>query len=77
MLMGVAKIIPLLQGAAAAPTDSAEVMSAGIGTGSELALVAILAVALVGGAVAMLAGDRVRRAENARRPASWGGDLPD
>ena len=29
MLMGVAKIIPLLQGAAAAPTDSAEVMSAG------------------------------------------------
>ena len=76
MLMGVAKIIPLLQGATAPQADTT-VMSAGIGTGSELALVAILAVALVGGAVAMLAGDRVRRAENARRPVSWGGDLPD
>jgi hypothetical protein len=52
--------------------DSSAVMSAGIGTGSELALVAILAVALVGGAIAMLAGDRVRRSEAARRPAEWG-----
>jgi len=53
-------------------TDSSAVMSAGIGTGSELALVAILAVALVGGAIAMLAGDRVRRAEAAKRPPEWG-----
>jgi len=75
MMTGVAMIIPMMtQSAGSAPptADSAVVMSAGLGTGSEFALVAILAVALVGGAVAMLAGDRVRRGEAARRPADWG-----
>jgi hypothetical protein len=62
-------------GAASGAADSATTMSAGIGgvgTGGELTLVGILALALVGAAVAMVAGDVVRRREAARRPAEWG-----
>ena len=61
-------------GAAQGAADSAATMSAGIGfgTGGELTLVGILALALVGAAVAMFAGDAVRRRESARRPAEWG-----
>ena len=61
-------------GAAGSAADSAAtVSSAGIfGTGGELTLVGILALALVGAAVAMVAGDVVRRRERANRPAEWG-----
>ena len=62
-------------GAAQGAADSAAtITSAGIGfgTGGELTLVGLLALALVGAALAMYAGDLVRRRESARRPAEWG-----
>ncbi len=62
-------------GAAQGAADSATTMTnagIGIGTGGEMTLVGILALALVGAAVAMFAGDAVRRRESARRPVEWG-----
>lgn len=49
---------------AAASTDDGII--AGIGTGGELTLTLLLALALVGGVIAMFAGDRARRRDRER-----------
>jgi hypothetical protein len=68
----------LLQAAgAAATTPDSGSFIAGIGTGGEMTLLALVGVALGGAVVAMFAGDRVRRTEEARRPAVWGGQSED
>jgi hypothetical protein len=74
MTMLSAAVFMQTAGAAQSTADSTGAMSAGIGlgTGGEMTLVAILALALVGAVAAMVAGDVVRRREAARRPAEWG-----
>lgn len=56
--------IALVWTQAAADVDDGII--AGIGTGGELTLTLLLALALVGGVVAMIAGDRARRRDTER-----------
>jgi hypothetical protein len=55
--------------ATAAPPDSTDSLIAGIGTGGELTLALLLALAAAGGVVAMVAGDRARQRDAERRRA--------
>ena len=55
--------------ATAAPPDTGDAMIAGIGTGGELTLALLLALAAAGGIVAMVAGDRARRRDAERSRA--------
>lgn len=49
-----------------AAADADDGIIAGIGTGGELTLTLLLALALVGGVLAMVAGDRARRRDAER-----------